>query len=205
MNAARSASPPMSPPLLFAAVWFLLAAPFASAQPAKNVDPPAPPLPAEFSEEARRAYSQGLAEARKLAEAKRYDDALARLDVLSQSRPREARARFMKAVVQTDMGRGQDAVATLRALVADFPELPEPRNNLAVLYAAQGNYPLARDELELAVAAAPDYAIAHENLGDVYARLAIASYERAATLDKANRVLPQKLKLAREMLAPPAR
>ena len=81
----------MSPPLLFAAVWFLLAAPFASAQPAKNVDPPAPPLPAEFSEEARRAYSQGLAEARKLAEAKRYD-ALARLDVLSQSRPREARA-----------------------------------------------------------------------------------------------------------------
>ena len=107
----------------------------------------------------------------------------------------------MKAVVQTDLGRSQDAVTTLRDLVADFPELPEPRNNLAVLYAAQGNYPLARDELELAIAAAPDYAIAHENLGDVYARLAIASYERAVALDKSNRVLPQKLKLAREMLA----
>ena len=179
----------------------LLAAALAFAQPAKNVDPPAPPLPAEYTDEARRAYSQGLAEARKLVEAKRYDDALAKLDALSQSRPREARARFMKAIVQTDLGKSQDAVATLRDLVADFPELPEPRNNLAVLYAAQGNYPLARDELELAIAAAPDYAIAHENLGDVYARLAIASYERAAALDRSNRTLPQKLKLAREMLA----
>lgn len=179
----------------------VLAVPPAFAQPAKNVDPPAPPLPAEYTDEARRAYSQGLAEARKLVEAKRYDDALVKLDALSQSRPREARARFMKAVVQTDLGRSQDAVTTLRDLVADFPELPEPRNNLAVLYAAQGNYPLARDELELAIAAAPDYAIAHENLGDVYARLAIASYERAVALDKSNRVLPQKLKLAREMLA----
>ena len=185
--------------LLFASC--VLAVPPAFAQPTKNVDPPAPPLPAEYTDEARRAYSQGLAEARKLVEAKRYDDALAKLDALSQSRPREARARFMKAVVQTDLGKSQDAVATLRDLVADFPELPEPRNNLAVLYAAQGNYPLARDELELAIAAAPDYAIAHENLGDVYARLAIASYERAAALDKSNRTLPQKLKLAREMLA----
>jgi Flp pilus assembly protein TadD len=179
-----------------------LAIPLAFAQGARNVDPPAPPLPPEFTDEARRAYSQGLAEARKLVDAKQYDEALQKLDTLSQSRPREARARFMKAVVQTDMGRGQDAVATLRGLVADFPELPEPRNNLAVLYAAQGHYSLARDELELAVASSPDYGIAHENLGDVYARLAIASYERAAALDKTNRVIPQKLKLAREMLAP---
>jgi Flp pilus assembly protein TadD len=186
-------------------VWCALATPLALAQGAKNADPPAPPLPAEFTEEARRVYSQGLAEARKLVDAKRYDEALSKLDALSQSRPREARARFMKAVVETDMGRGQDAVATLRGLVADFPELPEPRNNLAVLYAAQGNYSLARDELELAIASAPDYGIAHENLGDVYARLAIASYERAAALDKTNRVIPQKLKLAREMLAPTAR
>jgi Flp pilus assembly protein TadD len=186
-------------------VWCALATPLALAQAAKNVDPPAPPLPPEFTDEARRVYSQGLAEARKLVDAKRYDEALTKLDALSESRPREARARFMKAVIQADMGRGEDAVATLRTLVADFPELPEPRNNLAVLYAAQGNYELARDELELAVAAAPDYGVAHENLGDVYARLAIASYERAAALDKTSRAIPQKLKLAREMLGPAAR
>jgi tetratricopeptide (TPR) repeat protein len=175
------------------------------AQAAKNVDPPAPPLPAEFTDEARRAYAQGLNEARKLLEAKRYDEAIARLAALSKERPREAQARFLKAVAESDTGRTQDAVATLRALLADFPELPEPRNNLAVLYAAQGNYPLARQELELAIAAAPDYAIAHENLGDVYARLAAAEYERAVALDKTNRTVPGKLKLARDLLAASAR
>lgn len=183
----------------------VLAASLAFAQAAKNVDPPAPPLPAEFTEEARRAYALGLGEARKLLEAKRYDEAIARLAVLSKERPREAQARFLKAVAESDVGRTQEAVVTLRDLLADFPELPEPRNNLAVLYAAQGNYALARQELELAIAAAPDYAIAHENLGDVYARLAVAGYERAAALDKANRSVGPKLKLARDLLAAAAR
>jgi tetratricopeptide (TPR) repeat protein len=179
----------------------MLAASAVFAQAAKNVDPPAPPLPAEFTDEARRAYAQGLNEARTLLEAKRYDEAIARLAVLSKDRPREAQARFLKAVAESDVGRTQDAVLTLRGLLADFPELPEPRNNLAVLYAAQGNYPLARQELELAIAAAPDYAIAHENLGDVYTRLAVAEYERAVALDKTNRTVPPKLKLARDLLA----
>ena len=188
-----------------ASAMFALGAASALAQASANTDPPAPPLPAEYTEEARRAYTQDLNEARKLLDAKRYDDALAKLDALSQSRPREAQARFLKAVAQSDLGRSQDAAATLRALVADFPELPEPRNNLAVLYAAQGNFSLARQELELALAAAPDYAVAHENLGDVYTRLAAAEYERAVALDKANRTAPQKLKLARELLAAAAR
>lgn len=188
-----------------AATLAALAASLAFAQAGKDVDPPAPPLPAEFTDEARRAYAQGLGEARKLLDAKRYDEAIARLAVLSKERPREAQARFLKAVAESDVGRTQEAVVTLRDLLADFPELPEPRNNLAVLYAAQGNYSLARQELELAIAAAPDYAIAHENLGDVYARLAVAEYERAAALDKANRSVGPKLKLARDLLAASAR
>ena len=57
-------------------------------------------------------------------------------------------------------------------MLGDYPELPEPHNNLAVLYAQKGDYELARDELEAAIGAAPDYAIAYENLGDIYARLA---------------------------------
>ena len=188
-----------------AATLAALSASAVFAQAAKSVDPPAPPLPAEFTEEARRTYAQGLGEARKLLDAKRYDEAIERLDALSKDRPREAQARFLKSVAQSDVGRTEDAVVTLRGLLADFPELPEPHNNLAVLYAAQGNYPLARQELELAIAAAPDYAIAHENLGDVYARLAVAEYERAAALDKSNKTVPPKLKLARDLLAEAAR
>jgi tetratricopeptide (TPR) repeat protein len=161
---------------------------------------PAPPLPVEYDDAARRAYAQGLGEARDLATARRYDEALAKLDLLLAARPREPQARFLKAVVLADTGRTADAVAALRAIVADYPELPEPRNNLAVLYAAAGNYALAREELELAIAAAPDYAIAHENLGDVHTRLAVVHFERAAALDKANKAVPQKLKLARDLL-----
>jgi Tfp pilus assembly protein PilF len=83
-------------------------------------------------------------------------------------------------------------------LLADFPELPETRNNLAVLYAQKGEYALARDELERAVQAAPDYAVAHENLGDVYERLAEVEYEKTVSLDKRNRSAATKLKLIRE-------
>jgi len=161
---------------------------------------PAPPLPADYDAVARRAYAQGLGEARELMNAKRYDDAIARLDQLLAARPREPQARFLRAVALADLGRGEDAMASLRAIVADYPELPEPRNNLAVLYAAGGNYALARTELELALATAPDYAIAHENLADVYARLAVVHYERAAALDPRNRALPQKLKLSRDLI-----
>ena len=117
---------------------------------------------------------------------------------LTAEQPREPQARFIKGVALTDEGKTEEAIAQFQALVADFPELPEPRNNLAVLYAKKGEYALARDELERAVQTAPDYAIAHENLGDVYARLAQVQYERAVALDKRNRSAPAKLKLIRE-------
>jgi tetratricopeptide (TPR) repeat protein len=92
-------------------------------------------------------------------------------------------------------------MATLRALIADYPELPEPYNNLAVLHAQKGEYESARLALETAVRTAPDWAVAHENLGDIYARLAAAEYERAAKLDRENRTAPVKLGMARDLLA----
>lgn len=196
-------APPMSVPALLRllAVALVLATAQAVAQPKEE---PAPPLPAEYSEEARRAYASGLAQARALIAEKRHDEAIKRLDELVAQRPREAQARFMRAVALAESGRTAEATSALQALAADFPELPEPRNNLAVIYAAQGNYPLARAELELALATAPDYAVARENLGDVYARMAALEYERAAALDKTSRGAAQKLKLVRELLAAPA-
>ena len=86
------------------------------------------------------------------------------------------------------------------SLLADFPELPEVRNNLAVLYAQKGNYEGARDELIAALMAAPDYSIAYENLGDVYARLAGMNYEKAIARDPKNRTAPPKLKIVRDVL-----
>lgn len=155
-----------------------------------------------MDETQRRVYTQSLHEAKSLLERKQYADATAALDRLIAERPREPQARFLKGIALTDEGKTDDAIAVFRALLADFPELPEPRNNLAVLYAQKGEYAQARDELELAVRTAPDYAVAHENLGDVYARLAQVEYEKTVALDKRNRTAAAKLKLIRE--TPPA-
>ena len=179
-----------------AAIVLACIATLALAQAPQTEDPRA------MSEAERKVYAQTLREARDLIDRRQYADAMARLDRLSAERPREPQARFLKGIALTDQGRSDEAIAVFRALLADFPELPEPRNNLAVLYAQKGEYALARDELERTVQTAPDYAVAHENLGDVYARLAEVEYERTVTLDKRNRTAPSKLKQIREVALP---
>ena len=194
------------PARLFALVAALALAPVCPAQTAGQSAPaadakPAPQEPFEISEAARKAYAQTMADARALVTQKKYDEAVAKLDQLTRERPREPQARFLKAVVLTDQNKVDAAVAEYRGLAADFPEMPEPHNNLAVLYSRKGELGLARDELVIAVQTAPDYAVARENLGDVYAALAAEQYEKAATLDKRNRSAPAKLKLVREAAA----
>jgi Flp pilus assembly protein TadD len=164
--------------------------------------PPASQDPRQMDDAERKVYTKTLHDARDLLERKQYADAIAKLDALTAQRPREPQARFMKGVALTDQGHLDDAIAVFRALLADFPELPEPRNNLAVLYAQKGEYAAARDELERAIQVAPDYAVAPENLGDVYTRLAQVEYEKTVALDKRNRSAAAKLKLTRETPAP---
>ena len=182
-------------PLLVAAV--LAAAP-AFAQSDATTDP------REFSEAARKVYAQSLRDARVLITDKKYDEAIALLDKLNAERPREPQARFLKGVALADSGKTDAAITAFQGVLGDFPELPEPHNNLAVLYAQKGEYGLARDELEAAINAAPDYVVAYENLGDIYARLAASNYEKAIARDSRNKSAPAKLKLVRDVLAPVA-
>jgi Flp pilus assembly protein TadD len=156
----------------------------------------------DLTEEARKQYAQGLREASALVKDRQFSNAQAKLDVLLAQRPREPQARFLKGVVQTEQGQDAAAIATFSALSEEYPELPEPYNNLAVLYAQKGEYEGARIALESAVKAAPDWAVAHENLGDIYVRLGAAEYATAAKLDRANKTAAGKLALARELIAP---
>ena len=87
--------------------------------------------------------------------------------------------RFLKGVVLTEAGAPAEAIAVFQSSTEDYPELPEPYNNLAVLYAAPAQYDKARAALEMAIRTNPGYATAHENLGDVYAQLAGAVVQRA--------------------------
>jgi Flp pilus assembly protein TadD len=106
-------------------------------------------------------------------------EALPRIEKFLQTRPRDAQMRFFKGLVQRDTGKASDALATFTELVQDYPELPEPYNNLAVIYASQNDLEKARAALEMALRNKPTYTIAHENLGDVLTRLALQSYQRA--------------------------
>ena len=55
----------------------------------------------------------------------------------------------------------------------------------------------------MAIKLNPDYATAHENLGDVYARLAAQSYGRSLKLEAGNTTVPPKLALVRQMFGAP--
>ena len=102
-----------------------------------------------------------------------------------------------------DSRREPEARTEYERLTQDFPELPEPFNNLAVLQAAQGRLDQARDLLETALRNDPTYRTAHANLGDVYARLALRSYSTAASAPRVDDALANKLRMVRELVAAP--
>jgi Flp pilus assembly protein TadD len=147
------------------------------------------------------AQERELAQAEELLKQKQHAQALQRVESYLASRPKEARGRFLKGLILTEQKKSADAIKVFIDLTNDYPELPEPYNNLAVLYAAQGDYEKARLALEMAVRVNPGYAIAHENLGDIYSRMAGESYDKASKLDKTNRSAPLKLKAVNEMLS----
>ena len=155
----------------------------------------------ELSEEARKQYATALQEAATLVGSRQFDSAKEKLAALSAQRPREPRARFLKGVVEFEQGQPDAAIAVFRSLIEDYPELPEPYNNLAVILAQRGEYESARAALETAIRTAPGWSVPHENLGDIYARLAAIEYAQAAKFDKGNKTAPAKLALVRDLLA----
>jgi tetratricopeptide (TPR) repeat protein len=122
-------------------------------------------------------------------------------DTALKAFPQDAQLRFIRAVSLHLLNRLPEAEAAFAAMTQEFPELPEPYNNLAVVRAAQGRLDQARVALEDALRAVPDYAVAHENLGDIYAQLAVRSYRSAQKLDPANKSIAPKLKLVSEVIA----
>ncbi|MGH8743240.1 MAG: tetratricopeptide repeat protein [Burkholderiales bacterium] len=115
--------------------------------------------------------------------------------------PKDAKARFLLGLIYTEQNHPDEAIKIFTGLTEDFPDLPEPYNNLAVLYASQGQYDKARTDLEAAIRTHPSYATAHENLGDIYAKLATQEYDKALQLDKNNTTAQTKLELIKDLFS----
>ena len=150
------------------------------------------------------AHAEDYTDVGQLLRSGKLAEAMTRADAYLATNPRDPQMRFLKGLIQRDAGKPADAIATFTKLTEDYPELPEPYNNLAVLYAGQSQFDKARAALEMAIRTNPSYATAHENLGDVYAKLASQAYNRALQLDSANAAVPPKLALMRELFSPSA-
>ena len=130
--------------------------------------------------------------------------AMVKADQYLANNPRDPQMRFLKGLIQQDAGQRDAAIVTFETLIQEYPELPEPYNNVAVLYANQGKLDKAREALDMAIRNSRGYAIAHENLGDIYARLAEKSYRQALQLDAGNTTVAPKLALIRPLINVPA-
>jgi tetratricopeptide (TPR) repeat protein len=147
------------------------------------------------------AQSDPLQDANQLFRQGQFDRAMERVNGYLSSRPKDARGRFLKGLILTEQNKPNEAIKVFTDLSQDYPELPEPYNNLAVLYASQGQYDKARNALEMAIRTHPSYATAHENLGDIYAKMASQAYDKALQLDRSNQAAQGKLNLIKDLFS----
>ena len=148
------------------------------------------------------AHAEDYSDIIQLLKTGKAAEALVKADQRLAANSRDPQLRFLRGVAQADSGKQGEAITTFTKLTEEYPELPEPYNNLAVLYANQNQLDKARTALEMAIRTNPSYAAAHENLGDIYAKLASQAYNKALQLDatSANSVKP-KLALIRDLFS----
>lgn len=149
----------------------------------------APPVLADEVQEINQQFRSG-----------NLTGALTRANAYLAKNPKDAQTRFLKGLILADQGKTNDAIAVFTGLTEDYPELPEPYNNLAVLYASQNKYAAAKNALEMAIRTHPSYATAHENLGDIYAKMASIAYDKALALDSKNTAAQTKLALIQDLI-----
>lgn len=113
--------------------------------------------------------------------------------------PNDARLLFYKGLILTKINKKKEAILTFTNLINQHPSLPEPYNNLAVLYAGFGKLELAKETLEKAILTNKSYSTAHINLGDIYTQMATNAYNKALEIDNKNKIAHNKLKLITEL------
>src|SRR5687768_7384581 len=150
------------------------------------------------------ALADDVQDAAKLLKAGQHRQALDLVNKVLKAKPKDAQARFLKGLILTEQGNTKEAIEIFTQLTTDYPELPEPYNNLAVIYASQGQYDRARAALEQSIRTHPSYATAYENLGNVYAKLASQAYDKALQIDSSNTTAKNKLSLVRELVGRPS-
>ena len=129
----------------------------------------------------------------------KYDHAEILINNFNENNLNDPELLFYKGIVETNLGKKNQAIDTFRDLTERFPGLPEPFNNLAVLYAEKAQYRLAKEILEQAIKTNPSYLTAHINLGDIYTKMASEAYNKALEIDKSNNIAITKLSMITQL------
>jgi len=151
------------------------------------------------------AFAETLQDISKLLKQGQQTQALEKTEKYLAAKPKDAQGRFLKGLILTEMNHTAEAISVFTKLTEDYPELPEPYNNLAVIYAQQKQYDKAKQALEMAIRTHPSYATAHENLGDIYARMASQAYDKALQIDSSNASAQTKLAMIRDLMSASSR
>ena len=109
--------------------------------------------------------------------------------------------RFLHAVVLMELRRDAEALLAFTRFSQEYPELPEPFNNLALLHVRAGHLELARQSLETALRNDPSHRAARANLGEVYLMMAVETWQQAAKSGQLDPRLMRKLEAARALVA----
>jgi Tfp pilus assembly protein PilF len=104
-------------------------------------------------------------------------------------------------VALMELRRDDDAMALFAQLGQEYPELPEPFNNIALLHVRAGQLEPARQALETALRNDPSHRVARLNLGEVHLMLAVQAWDRAAGLGPLDARMLRRLESARALIA----
>ncbi|MCK4742350.1 MAG: tetratricopeptide repeat protein [Sulfuriflexus sp.] len=143
-----------------------------------------------------------IGRAQQLFDEQRFGETLEKIDAILAKQATHQQALFLKAMTLERIGRVDDAIKTYKLLNRKYPKSPEAYNNLAALYAKQGNYELAQDSLLAALKTHASYATAYENLNDIYSRMANNAYSKALALENKNKPTVLALKTINKLDLP---
>lgn len=120
-------------------------------------------------------------------------EALALAESELKKNEKNVQIRFLRGVLLNDLNRKDEARSVFEQMIRDYPEIAEPYNNLAVMYASEGNIGQAKELLERAVSNNSKSFVTFSNLGDIYLAQARDAYRQALRIAPGNKRMQKRL------------
>ena len=127
---------------------------------------------------------------------KKYSRAIEAGERMLGEHPQWPDVQFLTAYAYQLNKQSDKATAMYQQLISQRPELPEPRNNLAMIYLQKGDYDAASRLLVEAINTHNSYATAYQNLSRIYTGIASEAYRRALSESKEPAKYAHKIELA---------